>query len=151
MLRNHTNEDRYGGIRYVTDSPDFQLFTCMLEGYNASTLSYQDLTPSQCINLDYTDLLSSHRNLFLITNHTSNSNSNGTPGFSLTHSPILRYILDTGTGGLRRSWMCALECDSKEITSNVARGLPWLITLKRSEEVEVRGCKSEIKEKCSSR
>ena len=133
----------------MADSPDFQLFTRMLEGYNASTPSYEDLRPSQCINLYYTDLLSSHRNLFLITNHTSNSNSNGTLRFSLTHSTILRYVLDTGTEGLRRSWMCALECDSNEITSNVARGLPWLITLKRGEEVMVRGCKSEItKEKC---
>ena len=149
-LRNYTNMDRYGGIGHVTDSPDFQLFTSMLEGYNASTPSYEDLTPSQCINLYYTNLLSSHRNLFLITNHTSNSSSNGTLGFSLTHGTILAYILDTGgTEGLSWSWICALECHSNEITSNVARGLPWLINLKPGHVVEVRGCKSEItKEKC---
>ena len=149
-LRNYTNEDRYGDIGHATDSSGFQLFTSMLEGYNASTPSYEDLTPAQCINLYYTDLLSSHRNLFLITNHTSNSSSNGTLKFSLTQGTILGFVLDSsGTKGLRESWICAFACTAKTIISNVARGLPWLIALDRGEVVEVRGCKSEVtKEKC---
>ena len=145
-IRNETIGDRYADSRYPTDSPDFQLFHSMLEGYNASTPSYEDLTPSQCLNLYNTDFPSSHRNLFLITNHTSNSTANDS---------LLRITMDTGFHNMLTRWICPpslwgpITCDTNELALKVARGDPWLITLLDGEEVEVTRCKSEItKEKC---
>ena len=146
MIRNKTAKYSNGDIEYPTDSPDFQLFASMLEGHNASSERYEDLTPSRCLYLYNTDLLSSHRNLFLITNHTSNSTSNDT---------ILRISSDSGFQEMQSSWICPpslwgpFTCDTNELTSKVARGNPWLVTLEGGEEVEVIRCKSEImKEKC---
>ena len=148
LMGNATAGAGYGGIgyKYQTDSPDFQIFTSMLEGYNASIPSYEDLTPSRCLNLYNTYFLSSHRNLFLITNHTSNSTSNDT---------LLRIAFDNGFQAMINSWICPpslwgpITCDTNELTSKVARGHPWLVTLDEGEEVEVTGCKSEVtKEKC---
>ena len=145
-IRNYTHEDRYGGIGYPTHSPNIQLFTSMLEGYNASTPSYEDLTPSQCLNLYNTDFMSSNRNLFLITNHTPNSTSNAT---------LLAFSLATGFKAVLNSWICPpllwgqVSCNINELASKLERGHPWLVTLIGGQEVEVRGCKSEItKEKC---
>ena len=149
MIHNYTNEYTSGDIGYPIDwpdSPDFQMFTSMLEGNNASTPSYEDLTPSQCLNLYNTDFQSSHRNLFLITNHTPNSTSNAT---------LLRITMDTAFQNMLTCWICPpslwgpITCDTNKLAAKVARGDPWLITLIGGEEVEVTQCKSEItKEKC---
>ena len=147
FIRNATADAGYGDIiEYPTDSPDFQLFISMLKGYNASTPSYEDLTLSQCLNLYNTDFLSSHGNLFLITNHTSNSASNDT---------LLRSSLDKGFQAMINRWICPPSlwgprtCDTNELVSKVAKGDPWLVTIEEGEEVEVTGCKSKItKERC---
>ena len=148
LIRNATAEAGREdiGYQYPTDSPDFQLFTSMLEGYNYSTPNYEDLTPSQCISLYNTNLLASNRNIFLITNHTSNLTSNDTLP-RLSYSYGFQVMLD--------SWMCPPSlwgeqyCDTNKLASKVVSGLPWLVTLRGGEEVEVSGCKSEItKEKC---
>ena len=147
LIRNAKVEAGYGniGYKYPADSPDFQLFTSMLEGYNGSTQSYEDLTPSQCLNIYNTDPLSNHRNLFLITNHTPNSTSNDT---------LLRASYETGFQEMQSSWICPpllwgpITCDTNELASKVARGHPWLVTLKGGEEVEVSGCKSEMTRRC---
>ena len=147
LIRNATAEAGYGdiGYKYPTDSPSFQELTSMLEGYNANTLSYEDLTPLQCLKIYNTDPLSSNRNLFLITNHTSNSTSDDT---------LLRASYETGFQEMQSSWICPpslwgpVTCNTNELASKVARGHPWLITLKGGEEVEVIGCKSEITRWC---
>ena len=143
---NATTGRKYGELGYETDSHDIQLFGRMLEGYNADTPSYEDLTASQCAKLYNTDFISSHRNLFLITNYTSNATYNNT----------LRDI-DMITSGTPRlgHWMCSYfsqassKCDINKLASEVASGLPWLTRIRTGEEVEITGCKSEItKEKC---
>ena len=146
LIRNVTTENGFKDIGNTTDSPEIQLFTSMLDGYNASTPSYEDLIPLQCLHLYNTDLLSSRRNLFLITNHTSNSTSNDT---------LLTFSIDRGFHEMQSSWICPpslwgrFNCDTHELTSKVARGDPWLVILRGGEEVEVTGCKSEItEEKC---
>ena len=145
LIRNASAESGRQDIeyKYPTDSPDFQLFISMLEGYNSSTPNYEDLTPSQCISLYNTNLLSGHRNIFLITNHTSNPSSNNTI-LGLSYSYGFQVMIDT--------WWCppslmgAQYCDTNKLVSEVVSGLPWLVL---GEEVEVSGCKSEItKEKC---
>ena len=130
----------------TTGSQDFQLFTRMLDGYNASTPRYEDLTPSQCLNLYNTDILSSHRNLFLITNYTSNPTSNST---------LLKSSTSYGLQMMLVSWTSAASlwtppsCDINELASKVTRVHSWLVTIDGGVEVEVRGCKCEItKEKC---
>ncbi|PUU76464.1 hypothetical protein B9Z19DRAFT_1052015 [Tuber borchii] len=144
--RNATTGKEYGDIGYQTDSHDTQQFTSMLEGHNASTPSYQDLTPSRCANLYNRDFVSNRRNLFLITNYTSNSRFNNT---------LLSLQIVQGNESLPTSWMYpdslfeSGRCDGGMITSMVAKGHPWLVTLSTGEEVEVSGCKSEITdEKC---
>ena len=144
----------YGDIGYQKDSQDIQLFISMLEGHNSSTPNYEDLTPSQCISLYNTDLLSSHINLFLITNHTSNSTSKDT---------LLRLFLYEGLEVMQTSWICPIRrkgmfvfgyesCDTNRLASKVASGYPWIVTTNGGEEIEVIGCKSEImKEKCKVR
>ena len=133
----------YGGTGYQSDSHDILLFTSMLEGYNSSTPNYEDLTPSHCISLYNTNLLSGHRNLFLITNHTPNSAFNDT---------VLRLSFYRGFQVMPPSWICRFEpkgkygCDTNKVASEVANGLPWLITLNGGEVVEVTGCKSEVTE-----
>ena len=123
LIRNVTARSEYVDIGYPTDSHAIQLFTSMLEGYNSSTPSYEDLTPSQCLDLYNPDFLSSHRNLFLITNHTPNSTSN---------SSLLRFSWDIGFQFMQSSWICPpslwgpVTCDTNELASRVARGHPWL-------------------------
>lgn len=134
--------------------PNFRLFSSILERFNATTSSYQDLTPSECTKIYNTDYVANHRNLFLITKHSSNT----------THKNTLLDMSNVRSEGVSpSSWMCAYHlgagfriyketsvmCNPSDLTSNVASGLPWLIKLGRGEEVEISGCKSEItKERC---
>ena len=135
--------------------PTIKRFSGVLEGYNASPNSYEDLTPSECTKIYNNDFMSSHRNLFLITKDSSNTTHNNT---------LLDMIGFWGIGGVSpSSWMCAYSlagegrvyreapapCDSSELTSNVTSGSPWRVKLTTGEEVEISGCKSErILEKC---
>ena len=134
--------------------PDFPLYSGVLEGYNINTSSYEDLTPSECTKLYDTDYVSRHRNLFLITKHSSNT----------THNNTILDMVHVGNLGISpSSWMCAYNkggearvylepafpCNPSELTSNVASGLPWRVNLTTGEEVEISGCKSErTGEKC---
>jgi len=140
---------KYEDLGYQKDPHDIQLFASMLDGHNASTRSYEDLTPSQCAKLYNTDFISTRRNLFLITNYTSPATFNST---------LLRFLIVRGDGTSPSSWICLdsmlmssklSRCDTNRLASKVASGAPWLVTLRSEEEVEVSGCKSEItKEKC---
>ena len=134
--------------------PDFQLFSGVLEGYNINTSSYEDLTPSECTKLYNADYLSSHRNLFLITKHGSNT----------AHNNTLLDMIQVGNLGISpSSWMCAyylagkrriymetsVPCDPSELASKVMSGHPWRVKLTTGDEVEISGCKSEkIAEMC---
>jgi len=134
--------------------PDFPLFSGVLKEYDSNPTSYEDLTPSECTKLYNTDFMSSHRNLFLITKHSSNT----------THNNTLLDMIDVGGLGVSPSnWMCSyyqageprvylctsFPCNSSELASNVTSGLPWWVKLTTGEEVEISGCKSErIAEKC---
>jgi len=143
---NATISDENGEIRYQTDSHDIQLFTSILEGYNGSTPSYEDLTPSQCTSLYNKFFLSGHRNVFLITKNTSNA----------TYNDTVLDISMVDTRDVQPSrWMCPPSmqrpsgCDTNELASRVASGLPWWVKLTKGEEVEISRCKSEkIAEKC---
>ena len=123
LIRNVTAKAGYEdiGYKYPTDPPDIQLFTSILEGYNASTPSYEDLTPSHCLSVYNTAFLSRHRNLFLITNYTSNSTSNST---------LLRFCIENGFHQMGRSWICPpslwalFGCNTNELASKLARGNP---------------------------
>ena len=150
LATNTTTGKTYGDIGYQTNSHDMQLFLSMLEGYNGSTPSYEDLTPAQCIRLYSTDLVSDRRNLFMITNHTSSATHNNT-------------LLDTwwsrdGCDITPASWTCIYpqsfpKCNTK-LASRVADvcGIPLLVRIKEEvgdELVEISGCKSEkVAEKC---
>jgi len=141
MARNDTTGKEYGDAGYETDSHVIRLFGSMLEGYNGSTQSYEDLTPAQCTNLYNTDFLPSHRNLFLITNHTTNATYNNT---------LLDVTVINGEAVSGAGWICSHmegpNCDPNKLASRVASGLPWLVTLPTGEVVEVvevTGCKSE--------
>ena len=145
--RNTTTRKEYGDIGYQTDSHDIQQFINMLEGDNTSTPSYEDLSPSRCANLYNWDFVSHRRNLFIMTNHTSNATFNNTllemfsvGGFMIEPSPWLcPGPLGNLVGGCDRSW----------ISSMVANKRPWVLTLSTGEKVLVRGCKSEIvEERC---
>ena len=123
MSRNATTGKNYDDIGYQTDSHDMQQFISMLQGYNGSALSYEDLTPSQCIRLYSMDFVSDRRNLFLITNYTSNAASNNT----LLGSGIIR-----GGSFATEGWTCLdkadpLPCNVNTLPSVVASGLPWLV------------------------
>ena len=137
-------------------SYDKQLFSSVLEGYDTTTRSYEDLTPSECTKLYNTDFVSNHRNLFLITNHASNTTHNNTL-LDMIHVQV------SGDVASPSSWMCNYNevslhqiykpgkssCNPRELTSNVTRGLPWRIELTTWGEVEIGGCKSErTAEKC---
>ena len=141
MSRNTTTRKEYGDIGYQTDSHNIQKFISMLEGHNASTASYQSLPPSQCANLYNTDFVSSRRNLFLITNHTSTAKFNNT---------LLKFFNVQANDTSPTNWMCSNSmrrshgCDTGKLSSMVANGHPWLVTLDTGEEVEISGCKSEI-------
>ena len=141
MSPNITTGKKYGDIGYQTISHDLQLFTSMLEGYNANTSNYEDLTPSRCANLYSTPFPSNHRNLFMITNHTSN----GT--FDNTILDFDSYYFSSG------SWSCpdpiGVGCRTNLMESLKANKLPLVIKFNTGEEVEIRGCKSELtNEKC---
>jgi len=142
-----TKEMRYG-------YPDIQLLRGVLDGYDTSTNTYEDLTPSECTKLYNTDFLSNRRNLFLITKRSSITFHNNT---------FLDIINVRSEGISPSSWMCASSlagisgvyrpssfmCGSNELTSNVTSGLPWLVKLGTREDVEISGCKSErTTEKC---
>ena len=134
--------------------PDFPLFSSVLEGYDSNSSSYEDLTPSECTKIYNTDYVSSHRNLFLITKHSSNT----------THNNTILDMIHVGNLGISpSSWMCAyykagearvylepaFPCNPTGLTSNVTSGLPWRVNLTTGEEVEISGCKSErTREKC---
>ncbi|PUU76453.1 hypothetical protein B9Z19DRAFT_1149369 [Tuber borchii] len=138
--RNATTGKEYGDPGYQTDSRDMQLFISMLEGYNGSTPGYEDLTAPQCIRLYSTDILQDRRNLFLITNHTSNATYDNT-------------FLDTwwyihAGGALTATWTClylqgSLRCNTNKLASRVASGIPWLVQIGTGEMVKIKGCKSE--------
>ena len=150
LLPNATTWREDWDIGDQTDSHDIERFISMLQGYNSSTSDYENLTPSQCINLYTTDFVSNHRNYFLITKNTSDATHNNT---------LLDVwaVLSSSTTSPSQ-WMCPYSeedlsrCDTSELASKVASGLPWIVTLAGRQEAEVIGCKSEItKEKLFTR
>ncbi|PUU76459.1 hypothetical protein B9Z19DRAFT_1194722 [Tuber borchii] len=148
--RNATTGKEYGDIGYQTDSHDIQLLNSMLEGQNTGAQSYDDLTPSQCTTLYNKDFVSSHRNLFLISNYTED----------VTHENALLRIDFVNHDEISPSrWMCSdspqksYRCNPNELTSRVASGHPWLVApmimAMPSDAAEISGCKSErVVEKC---
>ena len=140
---NATTGKEYGDIGYQTNSHEIQQFVRLLEGYNTSTPSYEDLTPSHCANLYNWDYIPNCRNLFLITNHTSNATFRNT---------LLELFVIYGDDDTRAPWLCPgplgnqRGCDRSSISSTAANKRPWVLTLITGEVVEVRGCKSEISE-----
>ena len=131
---------------YPTDSHDAQLFKSMAEEGNTNTQSYEDLTPSQCTDLYNMDFVSGRRNLFLISNISSDAMYKST-------------VIDTWTVDrevvLPSRWMCPkilhspTKCNPSEVPPRVASGLPWLINPTPWEEIEITECKSEkVEEKC---
>ena len=157
LISNSYRAYNWSGFRlseFRTGPYDSQLFSSVLDGYDTSTQSYEDHTPSECTKLYNTDFVSDHRNLFLITKHSSNT----------THNNTLLDIINVRSEGFSpSSWMCAyhlagvrrlylqasFKCNPSVLTSNVGRGLPWLVELPTGREVEISGCKSErTTEKC---
>ncbi|PUU75534.1 hypothetical protein B9Z19DRAFT_1067337 [Tuber borchii] len=142
-----TDPKEYGEIGYQTDSPAIQQFGRMIEGNNTNTESYKDLTLPECTKAYNADFLSNHRNLFLITNHSSNTTHNNT----LLDMIRVRSIIPSPS-----NWMCSYEsssytsrCNPTQPSSNLKRGLPWKVKLQTAEEVEIAECKSEsTPEKC---
>ena len=142
-----TKEMRYG-------YPDIQLLKGVLDGYDTNINTYEDLTLSECTKLYNTDFLSNRRNLFLITKRSSIT----------FHNNTLLDIINVRSDDISpSSWMCASNsegisgvyqsttfgCSSNELTSNVTRGLPWMVKIGTREDVEISGCKSErTTEKC---
>ena len=136
----------FGDIGYQTDSPSIQLFNAMLEGQDAGSGSYEDLTPSQCTSTYNNDLMAGRRNLFLVTNTSSNAKNNNT---------LLSVGLVNRTFAAPAFWMCPhylkslIRCDPNELTSKVASGLPWLVDFGAGGEMEISRCKSEkVAERC---
>ncbi|KAG0126946.1 hypothetical protein HOY82DRAFT_626469, partial [Tuber indicum] len=127
-------------------SPIAEQFSSVLEQYSARNQSYEDLTPAKCIKLYNSDFVSSHRNLFLITKDNPNT----------VHNNTVLYVNQLGTRRVMfNSWICGEKpylrglCNSKELSSNVSRGLPWWMDLETYGEVEISGCKTErTTEKC---
>ena len=143
---NSTTLNELGDIGYQTDSPSMQLFNTMLEGHDTGAGSYEDLTPSQCTSTYNSDLVSDHRNLFLVTNTSSNAKYNNT---------LLSVGVVNRTFAAPAIWMCSYyqkssgRCDPNELTSKVASGLPWLVDFGTGEEMEISRCKSEkVAERC---
>ena len=133
-------------IEYPTDSHAAQLFKSMLEEGNTNVQSYEDLTPSQCTDLYNMDFVSGRRNLFLISNISSNAMYKSTfiDGYSVERQVVLPS-----------RWMCPKilhdrsKCNPSEVPPRVASGLPWLIKKTPWQELEITGCKSEkVEEKC---
>ena len=149
VSRNNTSKKDYGDIGYQSNSPAIQQFIRMLEGNNTSTESYKDLILSECTKVYSADFLSNHRNLFLITNRSSNTTHNNT---------LLGLIYIRSREAFSSRWMCAFKeivspfskCDPSQPSSNLKSGLPWQVNLTTSGEVvEIAECRSEITdEKC---
>ena len=84
VTKDHFEPGAYSNIREaipewdVYGVPGSELFSSVLEGYNAGAASYEDLSPSECTKLYNTDYMPSHSNLFLITKHSSNATHNNT-------------------------------------------------------------------------
>ena len=138
----------YDEIGYPTDSHDAQLFKSMLEEGNTNAQSYEDLTPSQCTDLYNMDFVSGRRNLFLISNFTSDA-TGIYKGTFIDAWTVHRKVV------LPNRWMCPKilhdrsKCNPSEVPPRVASGLPWLIKKTPWQEVEITGCKSEkVEEKC---
>ncbi|CUS09938.1 unnamed protein product, partial [Tuber aestivum] len=149
----------YREVHNETDRPkdfaggyDIRLWGDVLEGYNKNPQSYEDLAPAKCAKLYNTDLMSNHRNLFLITKHSSNTAHNNT---------LLGMIKVRVRGIPSSNWMCHSHidflsnvsgshwCEPKDIASKTAKGLPWRVGVERRNDVEISGCKSEkTPEKC---
>ena len=146
--RNATTGKEYGDIGYQTNSHEIQQFISMLEGYNTSTSSYEDLTPSRCANLYNKAFVSGRRNVFVITNYTSNATFNNTlMDLFTSHVHVVRY--STARFPCLDSTGLPVGCDMAWLSSMAANKLPWVLMLSTGEMVEVTGCKSEITdEKC---
>ncbi|KAG0126958.1 hypothetical protein HOY82DRAFT_626513 [Tuber indicum] len=129
-------------------SPEVQLFNSVLEGYNTNAQGYEDLTPGDCAKLYNTDFISDHRNLFLITKHSSNS----------THKNTLLNIINVKADGVSpNAWICDYHrappgsnyyrvgrtCNPSDLVSSVTNGAPWRVQLTTGSVVEIGGCKSE--------
>ena len=151
VLRNTKTGKEYGEIGYQADSHEIQLFNSMLEGRDTGARSYEDLTRSQCANLYSAEFVSSHRNLFLITNYTSNVRYNNTIlvyWFVEHRTTVPSYLLCSFYEGTLPS-----RCDPNEMASRVASGFPWRVMFLDDETTgktaEVTGCKSErVAERC---
>ena len=148
LLLNVTAGKHYGEIEYQQDLPKIQLFISMLEGYNTSTERYKDLTPLECLRAYSSDFVSNHRNLFLITKHSSNTTHNNT---------ILNMTISAANALLPSGWRSNYDLnaslvkgyDPSDLPANLTRGLPWQVNLTTTGVVEIAGCKSEITdEKC---
>ncbi|PUU76463.1 hypothetical protein B9Z19DRAFT_990526 [Tuber borchii] len=123
---------------------NFQLFYSMLEGRNTGNGRYEDLTPSQCAKRYSTDFVSTNRNLFLITSHTSNATHNDTLLDRINYSPgeisYTRWICRDNPVGVSQS---GDQCNPNELASRVTKGLPWQMNRTRVGLIEISGCKSE--------
>ena len=150
LLLNVTAGNDYGEIEYQPDLPEIQLFSSMLEGYNASTERYKDLTPLECLKAYSPDFVSNHRNLFLITKYSSNTTHNST---------ILNMTISSAKGAVPGGWRSPYDLnatlvkgyDPSHLSANLTHGLPWQVNLTRAGAglVEISGCKSEMTdEKC---
>ncbi|KAG0126954.1 hypothetical protein HOY82DRAFT_626494, partial [Tuber indicum] len=125
-----------------------ETFNGVLEGYNTDARGYEDLTPGGCTKLYNTDYMSSHRNLFLITEQSSNASHNKT---------LLNINIVYADSISPSSWMCDYHegipggpysreghtCNPGDLVSSVTNGAPWRIRLSTGLEVEISGCKSE--------
>ena len=143
-----TTGKKYGDIGYPTNSSKFQVFSSALKGLNPSTQEYKDLTLVECSQVYQTDYVPDHRNLFLITKHSSNTTYNNTILAMKFSNPMLPSPF---------IWICTPDddlvpsggCFPDMARWNLTRGLPWRMKLKTVGEVEIAGCKSEvINEKC---
>ena len=137
-------------VQYETslnNTNDIEPFRRMIEGYNASSKGYKHLSPFECANLYNVEFVSGHRNLFLMTNHASNTTYNYT---------VLKVISVRAEQMASSSWMCRyrkpnypVRCDNSGLITDMRRGLPWQMDLEEVGVVEITGCESEIpKEKC---
>ena len=166
VTKDHFEPGAYSNITEASLSSSYQgalynyaqSINPILEGHNNRTQSYEDLTPSECTKFYNTDFLSTRRNLFLITNRNSNTTHNNTLLDTIYSSPDLafpnRWMCAYGEVAMDQNaynyMMPAWSCRPSKLTSDVASGHPWRITLARGEEVEISGCKSErTAEKCT--
>ncbi|PUU75536.1 hypothetical protein B9Z19DRAFT_994073 [Tuber borchii] len=141
---NATTRKKYGDIGYQTNSSKIQLFSSALKGLNPSTQGYKDLTLLECSKVYRTDYVPNRRNLFLITNHSSNTTYNNT---------ILAMTISDPGWPTPYSWICTQDvdgwCTPGKATANLTSGLPWRMKFETVGEVEIAGCKSEVTdEKC---